>query len=77
MVEKANYGRYAAYTPHTRISLQKTDLRKVTSESKNLSEEECEMIHNVLSKYELLFDRTLDTWKTKTVDLELYPYAKP
>ena len=35
------------------------------------------MIHEVLSKYELLFDGTIVTWKPKPVDIELQPGAKP
>ena len=40
------------------------------------------MLHDVLTKYEFLFGRTLGTWKTKPVDIELHPgeksyHAKP
>ena len=31
------------------------------------------MLHNLLSKYEFLFDGKLGTWKTKPVDIELQP----
>ena len=34
------------------------------------------MIHNSLSKYEFIFDRTLGTWKTKPVDIELHSGVK-
>ena len=43
------------------------------SEIKHLSEEESEIIHDVLSKYKFLFDRMIGTWKTKPVDIELQP----
>ena len=35
------------------------------------------MLHDVISKYEFLFDRTIVTWKPKPVDIELQPGAKP
>ena len=40
------------------------------------------MVHNIRSKYELLLNGTIVTWKTKPVDIELQPdaksyYAKP
>ena len=35
------------------------------------------MLRDVLKIYELLFDGTLGTWKTKPVDIELQPGAKP
>ena len=34
------------------------------------------MLHNLLSKYDLLFDRTMGNWKTKPVYIQLQPYAK-
>ena len=46
---------------------KKPDLQKFASESKNLTEEEQEMLNNLLSKYEFLFDGTLGTWKNKTI----------
>ena len=35
------------------------------------------MFREVLNKYELIFDITLGTWKTKPVDIELQPGEKP
>ena len=35
------------------------------------------MLYNVLTKYEYLFNRTIGIWKTKPVDIELHPGAKP
>ena len=35
------------------------------------------MFYNVLTKYAFLFNVTLVTWKTKPVDIELHPGAKP
>ena len=55
----------------------KKNLRRVTSESKHLPEVERTMVHNVLSKYELLFSQTLVTCKTKTLNIEPQTYAKP
>ena len=58
------------------INILKT-LRKVTSESKHLLEVELTMVHNVLSKYELILSQTLVTCKTKTLNIGLQKYAKP
>ena len=46
---------------------QKSDLRKIMSNSKHLNNNEQGMLHDVLTKYEFLFDGTLGTWKTKPV----------
>ena len=35
------------------------------------------MLREVLNKYEFLFNRTLGTWKTRPVDIELQLGAKP
>ena len=35
------------------------------------------MLHDVLTKYEFLFDGNLGTWKTMPVDIELNPGEKP
>ena len=35
------------------------------------------MLHNVLSKYEFLFNGTLGTCKTIPLDIKLQPDAKP
>ena len=35
------------------------------------------MLYDILTKYEFLFDRTQGTWKTKPVDIEPQPGAKP
>ena len=56
---------------------QKAYLNNIMSEVKHLSHNEKCMLHEVLSKYELLFDRTLGTWKPKPVDIELEPGDKP
>ena len=56
---------------------QKAYLNNITSEIKHLSHNEKCMLHDVLSKYEFLFDGTLVTWKPKPVDKELHPGAKP
>ena len=50
---------------------EKSKLRKVRLERKCLTEEKREMLHNLLSIYDLLFGGTLGTWKTKTVYIEL------
>ena len=47
------------------------------SNSKHLSTDEQSMLYYVLTKYELLFDKTLGTCKTKPVDIELQTGAKP
>ena len=56
---------------------EKSDLSKVTSESKHLTEEERAALHTLLTKYELLFGGTLFTWEMKPVDIELQTDAKP
>ena len=48
---------------------QKADLRKIVSNSKHLNNNKQSMLHEVLTKYELLFDGNLRTWKTKPVDI--------
>ena len=35
------------------------------------------MLYNALSKYELLLEKTLGTFKNKTVDIEQQPDVKP
>ena len=52
---------------------QKTNLSKITSDKKKSSSDEQGMTYSVLTKYELLFDRTLGIWKIKPVDIELHP----
>ena len=47
------------------------------SKIKQLSHNEKCMLHDVISKYEFLFDRTLGTWKPKPVNIELQTGAKP
>ena len=34
------------------------------------------MLHDILNKYEFLFDGTLGTWKTKPADVKLQPVEK-
>ena len=51
--------------------LKKSDLNKVASESKHLTEEKLEMIHIISSKYKFLVGGTLGTRKTKPVYIEL------
>ena len=60
-----------------KCSIQKSNLFKVASESKYLSDEEYVIPNNVLSKYKSIFDRTVSTYKTKPINIELKPYAKP
>ena len=56
---------------------QKADLVKIASDSKLLSSNEQSMLYDSLTKYKLLFGRTLETLKTKPVDLELQTGSKP
>ena len=42
-------------------SYQRANLSKIVSKSKQLNNNEKSMLHEVLNKYELLFDRTLGT----------------
>ena len=44
-------------------------LCKVASEKKHLSDEERDEIHDVLSKYNFLFDGKLCACKTKPIDI--------
>ena len=60
---------HVEYTLHHRYPLQKSNLRKVASESKHLTEEERTMLHNVLGKYYLLFNGMIVTWKNKPGDI--------
>ena len=48
---------------------EESDLSKVESESKHISEEERAMFHNLLSKYEFIFNGTLGTCKTEPVHI--------
>ena len=56
---------------------QKSDSSKIVSNSKHLSNDEQSMLYNVLTKYELLFDKTLWICRTKPVNMELQSVAKP
>ena len=56
---------------------QKSDLRKIVLNSKNLSSDEQSMLNDVLTKYEFFFDIILGTWKTKPLYIELHQGAKP
>ena len=51
----------------------KSDLTKILSDSKNLNGDKQNMLYDILTKYELLFDRTLETWKTKHTYIEVQP----
>ena len=55
---------------------KKYDLSKIVSDRKNINSDKQSMLYNVLTKYELIFDRNLGTWKTKSLDIELYPVSK-
>ena len=51
---------------------EKSDLNKVMNgQFQHLNNEERKKIINLLQKYEYLFDGTLGTWNTTSVDLEL------
>ena len=52
----------------------RTNICKVVSEIKHLSEEERVMLNKILIKNELTLDGILVTWKTKPLDIELQPY---
>ena len=53
-----------------------SDSYNVAQENKDLSEEKHVVLYDVFSKYELFFEVTLGTFKTKPVDTGLLPYAK-
>ena len=55
---------------------KKPNQSKVASESKRIPEEDHTMIHNILIKYDFLFEITLGNCKTKPMDIELKPDAK-
>ena len=55
---------------------QKSDLSKIVSNSKHLINDGQSMLYDVLTKYELLFNGTIGTWKMKPVDIELHPGAR-
>ena len=55
---------------------QKDGLSNITSSSKHSNSDDKIMLYYVLTKYELLFDGTLGTWKKKPVDIELQPLTK-
>ena len=46
------------------------------SDRKHINSYKQSMLYNVLIKYKLIFDRTLGTCKTKSLDIELHPRAK-
>ena len=56
---------------------QKAYLNNIMSEVKHLSHNEKCMLHDILSKYEFIFDETLGTWKPKPVDIVLQTRDKP
>ena len=47
------------------------------SNNENLTEDERDALHDLITKCELLFNGNLGTWKTKSVDIELHTNAKP
>jgi hypothetical protein len=56
----------------------KADLRALTEECKIIDKDEKKQLHQLLKKYEHLFDGTLGKWKTDPVELELQdPDCKP
>ena len=48
---------------------QKSDLSKIISDGKHLSNEKHSMLYDVLTEYELLFDGTLVTCTVKPLDI--------
>ena len=56
---------------------QKEGLSKVVSYSKHLKDNKQSMLRDVLNKCDFLFNGTLGTWKTRSVNIELHPGAKP
>ena len=57
---------------------KKSDLKKaMTEQCQHLNAKECEIILNLISKYEELFDGTLGTWNTTPLDLGLRDDANP
>ena len=56
---------------------QRANLSKTVSNSKHLNDNKQSMLRDVLNKYEFLFVGNLGTWKTKHIDIELQPGAKP
>ena len=55
---------------------KRDDLSKIVSNNKYLNDNKQSMLRDVLNKYELLFNGTLGTWKTRPVDINLQPGAK-
>ena len=53
------------------------DLRQIATECEILELEQQEMLFNLLSKFDHLFDRTLGTWKTDPIEHEKPYHAKP
>ena len=56
---------------------EKADLKKVAESQTQLSPEEQDKLHELLTKYSDLFDGTLGKWKMEDYDVELRPDAKP
>ena len=52
------------------IRSEKYDSCRIESDNKHLTDEKCNLLQNLLSKYYFLFDRTLGTYKTKLVDIK-------
>jgi hypothetical protein len=54
------------------------DIDAIATECKHLTEKEQQLLHNLLTKYEHLFDGTLEIWNTDPIDIELKePDCKP
>ena len=56
---------------------EKADLREVAEEATHLNKEEQNKLHQLLTKYEDLFDGSLGKWKMDAYDVELRPDATP
>ena len=56
---------------------QKANLSKIASNSKKFNDNERNMLRDVLTKYEFLFDGTIGNWKKKPVDIEIKLGEKP
>ena len=59
-------GRHMACTLYIRCPPQKSDLCKVPSNNKNLTEDKRDALHYLITKCEFVLNVTLGTWKTKS-----------
>ena len=55
---------------------EKTNLKNVTADTEHLNDEQQTKLLALLCKYEFLFDGTLGTWPTDSVDIKLKDDAK-